>query len=949
MSDVITIQGPGQLFGDLITNVSIPLVISLDNGDSINVYSDGEIVQPVPEPPVSGSVLTIPPLQNNNGQAGITFELTSTRDIYFTNLAYVITGTGNPFQLWYRVGGVQHIFGSVPQITASNGWNPIYVQLPASGTPSLGTIVSIPYCPGLFIPKNTIIGFFFGTNSSAALVRYQTYTSGSGEFSDGILRIRTATNVGYGGAIPSPPNHPRQFLGRVYYTSTNPRILTGTGYRYYRWQITGLRDFIAANSVQAGEFRFLQNGMDYSMSTCIVTNPQGNNPSGDIQDATKLIDGLLTTKWMDFNIKFFSYSEILFDFGEGQSRTFTGYRWATASDSVERDPTSWEVYGSTNGTSWTVLHSVSGFFPTITRETWQTSQTMTITGSFRYYRWYIRGIQSFSTANSVQVAEFAFQIDSVDQSMSGVSITNPNGANPTTQEPQKLVDGIMGTKWLDLNIKTNNVSNVVFDFGSDAPVFNGYRWSTADNSTERDPVTWNISGSNDNSVWTTLHTVSNFPTSTTRNVWQTQQTYGPYEATVTTSSATSITTNTATVGGNITNTNGIFILERGICYGTTINPTINSSFKTSEIGTFTTGSFTASLTALTANTLYYSRAYVTNGINATTYGTNITFTTLASTPTVTTDSGTVVSGGSSVISANIISIGGSTVTTRGVCWSINPNPTIALATKTTQTGSFGTGVFTATTSGMLDNTTYYVRAYATNSAGTGYGGEITVTSNPYVITLGVKAPVGSSGMTLLQNGSDDDSFSFNRPGITSPRTMQFSIPFYGISYNQPFFASNTYITFGSGSTEWSGLTINPPRPVLPALHLGTSDNSWQQCFEFTTANRYRFRYEGTAATFGTVGSPNIVYECTFFRQTTPSSDIYIELVFGIHSRSGGNWGMTNGSTSSNVFTIFGNLTVETGLVGTSGALQANRSYVLVLTSTGQFKNLYSGYYIVTSL
>ena len=71
---------------------------------------------------------------------------------------------------------------------------------------------------------------------------------------------------------------------------------------------------------------------------------------------------------------------------------------------------------------------------------------------------------------------------------------------------------------------------------------------------------------------------------------------------------------------------------------------------------------------------------------------------------------------------NIISDGGATVTERGVCWSTNPNPTIALTTKTVD-GS-GTGLFSSTIAGLDPNTMYYVRSYATNSVGTTYGNQL---------------------------------------------------------------------------------------------------------------------------------------------------------------------------------------------------------------------------------
>jgi uncharacterized protein (TIGR02145 family) len=65
--------------------------------------------------------------------------------------------------------------------------------------------------------------------------------------------------------------------------------------------------------------------------------------------------------------------------------------------------------------------------------------------------------------------------------------------------------------------------------------------------------------------------------------------------------------------------------------------------------------------------------------------------------------------------------GGATVTVRGVCWSTTQNPTIA--DSKTADGK-GTGAFTSAITGLMATTTYYVRAYATNSAATSYGDEL---------------------------------------------------------------------------------------------------------------------------------------------------------------------------------------------------------------------------------
>ena len=88
------------------------------------------------------------------------------------------------------------------------------------------------------------------------------------------------------------------------------------------------------------------------------------------------------------------------------------------------------------------------------------------------------------------------------------------------------------------------------------------------------------------------------------------------------------------------------------------------------------------------------------------------YATISSTALSAITSATASSGG------NISSDGGNTISARGVCWATTPNPTIA-GSKTTD--GAGTGSFTSSITGLASTTTYYMRAYATNSSGTTYG------------------------------------------------------------------------------------------------------------------------------------------------------------------------------------------------------------------------------------
>ena len=95
-------------------------------------------------------------------------------------------------------------------------------------------------------------------------------------------------------------------------------------------------------------------------------------------------------------------------------------------------------------------------------------------------------------------------------------------------------------------------------------------------------------------------------------------------------------------------------------------------------------------------------------------------------PIISTSSIVNIATNSATSGGNVTSDGGSAVTSRGVCWNTSPNPTIANS-KTTD-GS-GTGSFTSSITGLTANTTYYVKAYATNSVGTAYGNELSFTTN----------------------------------------------------------------------------------------------------------------------------------------------------------------------------------------------------------------------------
>jgi uncharacterized protein (TIGR02145 family) len=233
---------------------------------------------------------------------------------------------------------------------------------------------------------------------------------------------------------------------------------------------------------------------------------------------------------------------------------------------------------------------------------------------------------------------------------------------------------------------------------------------------------------------------------------------------LTTTDVTEISYTTAISGGVLTDDGGSPIISTGVCWSTTANPTISNN-KSTESGE--SGSFSSNITLLTPNTLYYIRAYATNS-DGTGYGNQLTFTTLpASLPALTTSSISMFTKTTAVSGGNITADNGGPVTARGVCWGIAPDPTISLSTKTFD--GTGTGTFTSTITGLTSGTTYYVRAYSTNSAGTNYGTQVSFTTATSAtlpaLTSGGATNITESSVKVSVNIISDGDLAVTARGV----------------------------------------------------------------------------------------------------------------------------------------------------------------------------------------
>jgi len=216
--------------------------------------------------------------------------------------------------------------------------------------------------------------------------------------------------------------------------------------------------------------------------------------------------------------------------------------------------------------------------------------------------------------------------------------------------------------------------------------------------------------------------------------------------TATTGAATGISASGATLNGTV-NANGAsttvtFEYGTTVAYGSTVTAGESPVTGSSDTAVSTV------LAGLTSYTTYHFRVVGTNA-GGTTYGADMTFTTLPEPPTVTTQAVSSITTTTATGNANITDLGNPNPTAHGVVWNTGGTPTTA-DSYTDKGAAASTGAFTSNITGLSSNTTYYVRAYATNTAGTAYGSEVSFTTDAPAptATTGTATAVGLTGATL---------------------------------------------------------------------------------------------------------------------------------------------------------------------------------------------------------
>jgi hypothetical protein len=170
-------------------------------------------------------------------------------------------------------------------------------------------------------------------------------------------------------------------------------------------------------------------------------------------------------------------------------------------------------------------------------------------------------------------------------------------------------------------------------------------------------------------------------------------------------------------------------------------------------------------------------------------------------PVVATSDVTTITANTAASGGNITSDGGAGVTGRGVCWSANANPTIS--DSKTNDGN-GIGQFVSTLGGLNAGLTYHVRAYASNSAGTAYGTDLSFS------TLGHGPEAQTQSATNITATGATLNASVNANYLSTTVTFEYGVD---MNYGQTITANQSPIT---------GNTITLVTAPISGLVLGTT-------------------------------------------------------------------------------------------------------------------------------
>lgn len=347
------------------------------------------------------------------------------------------------------------------------------------------------------------------------------------------------------------------------------------------------------------------------------------------------------------------------------------------------------------------------------------------------------------------------------------------------------------------------------------------------------------------------------------------------------------------------------------------------------VGTTATDVTTFIDTGLTPSTTYTYRVYSYNAVGSSlAYSNEFTITTssIINLPTLTSTALSLITSSTAVSGGNISSDGGASIIARGVCWSTIANPTIALSTKTID-GS-GIGLFNSNISGLMANTTYFVRAYATNSAGTSYGNELTFSTPIPDIISGLVAHYpfddnsndnsgnGNNGVVANATLTSDRFGNSNKAYLFNGSSSYITVP------NSSSLTASTYQLTISAWVKINQFTGSPNKAGAIIDKSASTSGDWGLFYQDFDANTSveNLRYGGYLRYNNTILSQGL------HTSSVATSNQWVHLVLTVDGNSGTNYYINGvnesaGGNGGNNFSLWPNS--ATMFIGKSGTVNGN--------------------------
>jgi hypothetical protein len=288
----------------------------------------------------------------------------------------------------------------------------------------------------------------------------------------------------------------------------------------------------------------------------------------------------------------------------------------------------------------------------------------------------------------------------------------------------------------EITASSCRVAGTLLDVGSEGVYAHGFCWSRTANPAEALECS-DLGPTNDRGSFTFL--IEGLVPATKYYVWAYGDnadgrqygnsldftTLSPLAPQVETGAVSNVTATSAQCDYDVVNDGGSPVNEHGVCWGTNPEPNIDGAHTTDGTGT---GTFTSNMEGLSPDTEYRVRAFAIN-VAGIAYGVERTFSTLPAgdIPTVHTLDIADVTSTTAIVAGSISSDGGAEITAKGICWNVDPAPTVDNFMIVAGSGPAPYNCFLQE---LTPDTRYFVRAFAVNAAGVGYGEEMEFRTSP---------------------------------------------------------------------------------------------------------------------------------------------------------------------------------------------------------------------------